>query len=205
MLYLRSFNRFILISLALLGLSVSSVNAALVQFEYVDTMSFTNIAGLSAGQTAIITVALDNGVAGNISQVWTSSDLQSVTFDFNNGVLLTTFESPWGGSLAGGLGNFSTDATGNLDSVMTSWFDAEVGIDYTSNSSAIPSTWILNGFNSMYRDTSGLVQLTNVSSMLSPTSWSQVSAVPVPAAVWLFGTALIGLIGFDKRKSRIAA
>ena len=31
------------------------------------------------------------------------------------------------------------------------------------------------------------------------------SAVPVPAAVWLFGTALIGLVGFSKRKSRIAA
>jgi hypothetical protein len=31
------------------------------------------------------------------------------------------------------------------------------------------------------------------------------SAVPVPAAVWLFGTALIGLFGFGKRKSRLAA
>ncbi len=28
---------------------------------------------------------------------------------------------------------------------------------------------------------------------------------PVPAAAWLFGTALIGLIGFGKRKARIAA
>ncbi|MFC1560704.1 VPLPA-CTERM sorting domain-containing protein [Pseudomonadota bacterium] len=26
------------------------------------------------------------------------------------------------------------------------------------------------------------------------------SAVPVPAAVWLFGTALIGLVGFSKRR-----
>jgi len=26
------------------------------------------------------------------------------------------------------------------------------------------------------------------------------SAVPVPAAIWLFGTALIGLVGFGKRK-----
>jgi hypothetical protein len=26
------------------------------------------------------------------------------------------------------------------------------------------------------------------------------SAVPVPAAVWLFGTALIGLVGFGKRR-----
>ncbi len=34
---------------------------------------------------------------------------------------------------------------------------------------------------------------------------SPVSVVPVPAAVWLFGTALLGLVGFSKRKSRIAA
>jgi hypothetical protein len=34
---------------------------------------------------------------------------------------------------------------------------------------------------------------------------SEISAVPVPAAVWLFGTALIGLVGFSKRKARIAA
>jgi hypothetical protein len=36
MLYLRSFNRFILISLALLGLSISSVNAASILFAHVD-------------------------------------------------------------------------------------------------------------------------------------------------------------------------
>jgi hypothetical protein len=30
--------------------------------------------------------------------------------------------------------------------------------------------------------------------------WSSVSAVPVPAAIWLFGTALIGLVGFGKRR-----
>ena len=27
-----------------------------------------------------------------------------------------------------------------------------------------------------------------------------ISAVPVPAAVWLFGSGLIGLAGFDRRK-----
>ena len=29
---------------------------------------------------------------------------------------------------------------------------------------------------------------------------SDVSAIPLPAAVWLFGTALIGLVGFGKRR-----
>ena len=31
--------------------------------------------------------------------------------------------------------------------------------------------------------------------------WAPVSPVPIPAAVWLFGTALVGLIGFGRRKS----
>ncbi len=29
------------------------------------------------------------------------------------------------------------------------------------------------------------------------------STVPVPAAIWLFGTALIGLVGYGKRKSKV--
>jgi hypothetical protein len=41
--------------------------------------------------------------------------------------------------------------------------------------------------------------------ILAPVDTLEVSAVPVPAAVWLFGTALIGLLGFGKRKPRIAA
>ena len=33
-----------------------------------------------------------------------------------------------------------------------------------------------------------------------PVSISPIPAVPVPAAVWLFGTALVGLVGFSKRR-----
>jgi len=33
-----------------------------------------------------------------------------------------------------------------------------------------------------------------------PGSWSAVQAVPVPAAVWLFGSGLIGFIGIARRK-----
>ncbi len=40
-----------------------------------------------------------------------------------------------------------------------------------------------------------------------PAGWLLVanttSAVPVPAAIWLFGTALIGLVGYGKRKSKV--
>ena len=30
--------------------------------------------------------------------------------------------------------------------------------------------------------------------------WSPVNPIPIPAAVWLFGTALIGLVGFTRRR-----
>jgi hypothetical protein len=30
--------------------------------------------------------------------------------------------------------------------------------------------------------------------------WTEVSPVPVPAAIWLFGTGILGLIGFSKRR-----
>ena len=35
---------------------------------------------------------------------------------------------------------------------------------------------------------------------ISSSTFASVSAVPVPAAVWLFGSGLIGLIGFARRK-----
>ena len=54
-----------------------------------------------------------------------------------------------------------------------------------------------------------VVQIRTVSSP-SWVAWSEIqvfdsmSAVPVPAAVWLFGSGILGLAGFTKRKSRIA-
>ncbi len=31
-------------------------------------------------------------------------------------------------------------------------------------------------------------------------AWVRTSVVPVPAAAWLFGTAIIGLVGFSRRR-----
>ena len=39
------------------------------------------------------------------------------------------------------------------------------------------------------------------SSISNPSSTITVSAVPLPPAIWLFGSALAGLIGFNRRKS----
>lgn len=189
--------------------TASSVNAALIQYEFNGTVrnSTFTLTGVSQGDSAVITVGLDNGGSSNINQVWTAADLQSVTFDFNNGAILTTFLSPFGGGLINSAGSFQTDAAGTLTSVMTNWSDGLIGTDWISNDPGIPSLWWLDGFNPIYQNASGQlasivlpINIPGTPGLLDPASWTQVSAIPVPAAVWLFGTALVGLLGFGRRK-----
>ena len=195
---------------AIIALSMAfSANAALFHFEFNGTVrnSTSTLSGVSVGDSAVITVGLDNGNSSNVSQVWTANDLQSITFDFNNGAILTTFLSPFGGALSASAGSFQTDALGTLTSVMSNWGDGIVGSNWVSNDSFAPSLWWLDGNNPVYQNVAGqlasIVLPLNVPGtpgLLDPSSWSQVNAVPVPAAVWLFGTALIGLVGFSRRK-----
>ncbi|MDP6674475.1 MAG: hypothetical protein QGH93_06450 [Gammaproteobacteria bacterium] len=95
-------------------LMASGAQAAPVQFEYNDTVSSSLIAGISAGQTANLTITLDNGGATNLSQSWGVADLQALTWNFNNGGLVTTFSSPFDGGLVNTAGSFTTNGAGAL-------------------------------------------------------------------------------------------
>jgi len=176
-------------------------NAALIQFQYNDTISYSFITGLVAGQSATITVGLDNGVAGDVSQIWTAGDLTSVTFDFNNGGLVTTFNSPWGGSLSSSVGNFTTNGSGVLTGVMSSWYDVSLGTDWSSSGVVLtPLGWVLNGKSVfVFGSNVGQVGITSVSAITSAANWSKVAAVPEPSIIALFGLGLVG-IGFARRK-----
>ena len=82
------------------GASATPALASPFSYQFASTISgFSSMPGLTAGQSAIITVVLDNGGTSTISQTWTAAQLQSVTWNFNNGGLLTTFSSPFGGGL----------------------------------------------------------------------------------------------------------
>lgn len=172
--------RFLQTSLILaISITLSSTQAAVFSFQYTDTISSASMVGLSVGDPIKITVSLDNGGITKTSQTWTAANLKSVTFNFNNGTLLTTFNAPFGGSIDTTNGNFVTDASGTLTSVMVNWNDSAVGTDFTTNGVA-PSWWYLFGANSMYGDGINTENLTNVSNMLNPASWLSVT---IPAAV----------------------
>ena len=40
-------------------------------------------------------------------------------------------------------------------------------------------------------------------SATAPTVFAKATVVPLPAAAWLFGSALLGLIGYSRRKTRV--
>ena len=187
--------------------SLQTVHAAPFSFEYNDTISATDIPGLAVGQDAKITVTLDNGGATILSQTWTAAHLQSVTWNFNNGGLVTTFASPFDGGLGTGAGDFMTDAAGTLTTVMTNWSDVAVMADFTTTGSGTDLEWYFDGFNNVYSEVAGrrLVDLTNVGDMLIAANWSQSSPTPTPepSTMLLLGSGLVGLIGYRMRKQVI--
>ena len=44
---------------------------------------------------------------------------------------------------------------------------------------------------------------TNIDSITLMTN--PIPTVPVPAAIWLFGTAIMGMVGFNRRKTKLVA
>lgn len=75
-------------------------------------------------------------------------------------------------------------------------FDADREIQEWSIGYPTPDTAYLSSFNGDYvsEDDDSLTW------RAAAGTWSKPSVVPIPAAVWLFGTALIGLVGFSKRR-----
>ena len=87
-------------------------------------------------------------------------------------------------------------------------FFISAGIDGGSGDMFAPATF-------PYTETNGLFEITGAFSLPSdafpantnifiPTMMGlNVSAVPIPSAIWLFGSGLLGFIGLARRKSRI--
>jgi hypothetical protein len=190
-------------------------NAALFQFQFEDTISSTTITGLSGGQSALITVGLDNGGTSHLSQTWTADDLTAVTFDFNNGGYVFTFSDPFDGGLTNVSGDFVTDSSGTLTSVLSYWFKSNMTDDFSSSDGSFNDfSWFLDGYNYMFRagtiigfneiELSGNVPCCVVPAnalMRDPDEWTLVSVVPEPSIIALFGLGLAGLGLVRRRQS----
>ena len=203
MLYLRSFNRFILISLALLGLSVSSVNAALVesiggQAYFDDVLNITWLTDANIASSNNFGVP---GVNGDGSMDWNTAN--DMTTAMNGVDYLGT--NTWRLPTLDELLNLRNVTLGNPSVIGIGFFNNSgpfinlIGEGYWSGSEFSASQAFAMGFGD-----GNNFPLNKSEHLLSMFVFSgDVSAVPVPAAVWLFGTALIGLVGFGRRKKAV--
>ena len=270
---LRSFSRFVLISLALLGLSVSSANAALVEVTTFTTVGNENVGGGLVqpvdndscsgsgpcssdsvhpnGATANATASGDIATgelktflsatyddAGVIS-AGTGQATASITESFSvsgtgTATALFNLESSWdfitnasfqtqaliikdgftvfpGGHFQNNLNSNTGSLVGSLDHLMTAEFAVNDGVDFDLEFLWVATLLGGEGFLDFSNTGTFLIQ-TSAGVTLTPSDPNYLSnpafgaaVVPLPAAVWLFGTAMIGLVGFGKRKARIAA
>ena len=184
------------VGLALMVMGASA-SAAPVSYRYDSAVDVAFGLPASPGDPVSITVTLDNGGVSLVNQVWTAADLQTLTFDINNGAAIFSFFSPFDGGLLAGDGDFTTDAAGNLTSVMSNWTDRFITADFVTN---LPFdtelNWFINGVNAVLFDNSLNptfdLFLADVDGNTDPANWSRVTALPLPPTLLLL---LVGLGG----------
>ncbi len=127
-----------------------------------------------------------NGQAGSFSQQFSLGQSANVSFDF-----LARDRANWG----------FQDLSFNVlvDSTVVGSFNPVFGSDYT----LFLTNAILLSAGTHTLTFQGIAASPDYSVLIDQVN-SNVNAVPVPAAVWLFGSGLLGMFGLGKRKINAA-
>ncbi len=220
----------IITSVLVLSVSINIARAAIVTIEYsgtvnslVDTGSYSpvSIGGQISSRLIFDTreLSLVEGDAAKKDYSYTGSVTYGSLSTMNNGVIGSNVTNV-------GIINDQVDDFGSVyDIYYLNGFSSDLVWDQTNgpvngtqfyllfifNSGAFNSTdldfaTLLNTPNPIVTDISVAgydagVQLYEAKASLDSMSYS-ISAVPVPAAVWLFGSGLLGLLGMAKQKTR---
>ncbi len=220
MLYLRTFNRFILISLALLSLS-GAAQGAIFTYGNLATDDATDIIeDTVTGRQYLRFDTFNLTYADTVAAVATGGIYES--WSIANSTISDEFiEGLFGGATpCSGAASYGADC-----GLLSGWADGVFGDSYTDNTDfyAFESTLktpvhrgqeigvVRLEFGSVtdYDDWSSVASLDNHGGvdiypinllLYKEVNPSAPSPVPVPAAIWLFGTALIGLVRFNRRR-----
>ena len=166
---------------------LSTANNSEINDPYVDNVSL--------GDQFKVVIAMDNGGSTLFNQTWNSSDVLSVTFEFNNGAHKTVFNPNGGDGFSTDVGSFVTNGSGQLSSVPSSWTDSSNVNVVSTNSTQTPNAWFLNDQNSKYytNSFSRAVGLQNANENTIASNWtisSSPTAIPEPSSLAVFGIGM---------------
>jgi hypothetical protein len=172
-------------------------NLAMQGFDEAQGVTTTIAHSIDGGSIAAGTLVDSHMIFLNLvdnDPVITALDHVNVEWTFSGNIL---------GVMSNNSGTFESNSTFELGSPSTTYavFDGR-GLEGNNGSGADQSDGylILAALN--------VLRVSMSVDGTEPGDWIRVvtaSVVPVPAAIWLFGTALIGLVGFGKRKASITA
>jgi len=170
--------------LGLILLASSQAHASLVDFSVsgqIVAAATGNSWGLSIGNTFTASGQFDDSaISTGIIDFTSATNNMNITF---GNTVYTDDMDVFGGA------NMYFTASGIFD-----------GIDYLSIlNPEFRSTGFAGGPTDVYGTVSQELEL-YVDGTWNVDSYVQTSAVPIPAAIWLFGSGLIGLVGIGRRK-----
>jgi len=202
---------------AALALTAGVANAASVSTGGVFTMYSQAGLNQSVNATGFSPVNVDSSIAGFVDETagtwgvsstalffglnWTASNGTLVSsagdyvLDTASGVVSLGAPDPVG--TADGAMHF-TVGTGQIAGVIYFAYGGTVGI-------RVVNVWDINADGSLTASLTGIPGMENgpfpgFNAAFDLTGAGLVSAVPVPAAIWLFGSGLVGLVGVARRK-----
>lgn len=200
----------------LMLLVVNASWATTLSFSNIENNSSVNLSGqLSAdvttdGSNAFLKIFndVDSGTYASITGIYFDYDaaLTAVSFSSDSGAGVNFSDGAVPANLPGGNDpsvNFSADYSADADNFLVP--QKENGVDATGEfitfMATLSATYNYDNFLASLADGTFRVGL-HISGIDDgfDNSDSYVSAVPVPAAAWLFGTALFGFFATTKRK-----
>jgi len=163
------------------------------------------VLGMNAGIANAQLITGDMGMTGSFTTAGTAFTLGSATGTSGSGLLGTTVGFGTDGIINNGVFDYDsfTPVIGVLG--IGGWqFDMNTLLNETTADDTAAGIWKFSGAGLLvdmggeYEDTAAtwILSANNVGSSYSLT----ITAVPVPAAAWLFGSGLLGLVGIARRK-----
>ena len=175
------------------------------EFSYGDALiELADIQSGNGAASSIGEVMVTDGIAhASGSNVLTSISLiikESVVLDFSLDAI-TLMETNVSGTGVSSAANtfFNITLTDNLGGTVFSWAPDQLNHGITGNTTySFDST--ASGVRPLSADTGSLTAGDYTLNIKMENQVNGAAVVPVPAAVWLFGSGLIGLIGLARRK-----
>lgn len=152
-------------------------------------------AASSIGEASLLTAGTGHGYGINtMTGTWTNSVEQSVTFSF--------FATSYMNAMASGAGDSAIAYSQMYISLVKGGTEAFRWAPGNLNQSLIATDAVPYSLGSSYFTmTTDSLQAGTYSLVIAMKNEAKVSAVPVPAAVWLLGSGLLGLVGVARRKA----